>query len=868
MAFFRRWLLILAVLVLGGGHLLAAGSTREQRAYAAAVASFQDGLWSHAETNLFQFLKKYPDSTNVPSAVLLLAQAEFKQGAFARAAALLDQHQDGAGMLADQYTYWKGESQYAIGDFSGAAQSFIAVSRDFLQSPLRLTAQVEAASACTKISAWARVANLLADTNGAFRLTEHLDPANGLVAQGRLLLAQAKFELKDYPGAQVELEALQSHPLPPPLDWQWASLYCQTKMALGDNPAALAATTNLLRIARSENNEAHMAESVAMQAGLLVKLEQPDEALSVYRLNLTNTAPTELQQQAVLKIAELAMEQKQYSVAEQSLDQFLVEFPDSPAADLVLLTSGKLHLNDYLAQPMASNLLAEAQTRFDRFLATYTNSPLAGKAFLDRGWCGWLSTNYSECLSDFMSASERLAPSADLAVARFKMGDALFARSEFSAARTNYQLVLDDFSGFPEVRKELGGRALYQILRASLALHDNATATAALGRLLKDDTLDKFAQGAALLLGQSTIDPAQARAVFQQQKQQFPASALRPEVDLAIARTYEQQQNWPAAITNYEAWLKNFPTNNLSPQAEFALALATFHAGDETNAFNQFSHFTVQFPTSELAPQAQWWVADYYFRQGGTNYLNAEANYELIFQNTNWQNSPLIYPAQLMAGRAAMDRQGYKDAVRYFTGLIASSTTDTNCPPDLVTQARFAYGSALMQMPSPDTNNPLANYALATNVFSQITNEYSAQAWGEIGDCVFQMGDYAAATNAYEQVFGGNSPAGISLRSQAEVGFGMALEKLAAQASGAELTNLLTLARDTYLDVFYGANLRKDERSQDAFWTKKAGLQALPLIQTLGTTNIDAFFDHLEELFPQAKESLEKKRAALLPAKS
>lgn len=854
--------MILSLLIFSGGPTLAAG-TREERAYAAAVAAFQDGLWSRAETNFNQYIAKYPDATNLSQAVLFLAQSEYKEGAFNSAVALLDQYAPGSGSLADQYTYWKAESQFAAGNVSGAAETFSSVSHKFLHSPLRLTAQVEAAAACAQISDWSRVENLLADTNGMLVLTEQLDPANELVSRGRLLLAQAKFEQGNYAGALAVLSQLQTIALPPVLDWQRLHLFCQAKALANEPEAALAAATNLLQAARLEKNDSHVAESVALQAGLLEKLNRPEEALAIYQLNLTNAAPAEAQQQAVLKITRLATELKQFSQAEQSLDLFLSQFPASPAADIALLTSGELRLKEYLAGSASTNQLAEAQARFSQFLTAFGSHSLAGKAFLDRGWCGWLMHNYAQSLADFQDAAKKLAPSEDQAVARFKSGDAFFALNQFSAARTSYQSVLSDFAGFPEVQKELGGLALYQVVRASLALQDNAVAQTNLEQLLRGSTLDDFAQSSALLLGENIVDPGQAREVFQKLEHQFPTSALRPQVDLAIARTYEQEQNWSAAATNYESWLKSFSTNSLVPQTEFALALANFHAGNETNAFNQFSRFVARYPTNDLAPQAQWWVADYFFRRGDINYLNAETNYELIFQNTNWQASSLVYPAQLMAGRAAMGRLGYKDAIRYFTGLIA----DSNCPPDLGVQARLAYGAVLMQMPSADTNNPLANYTMATNVFSQITNEFRAQAWGEMGNCALQTGDYVTATNAYSLVFANNSPAGISLRSQAEVAYGQALEKLAAQVSGADQTNLLVLARDAYLDVFYGANLRKDEAAQDSFWTKKAGLQALPLIQALGATNTDLFFTHLEELFPQAREALEKKRAALAPVK-
>ena len=222
-----------------------------------------------------------------------------------------------------------------------------------------------------------------------------------------------------------------------------------------------------------------------------------------------------------------------------------------------------------------------------------------------------------------------------------------------------------------------------------------------------------------------------------------------------------------------------------------------------------------------------------------------------------------------MAGRAAMGLPSYPDAIDHFKSL----TSDTNCPADLNAQALFAYGSALMQMDSSDTNNPLANFQTAVDVFSQIclrypTNELNAQAWIEIGKCDLQLTNYDAATNACAQVFN-SSQADISARSQAQIGFGIALEKKADLATGSDQTRLRQLALDNYLDVFdssLGNNLRDGELA-DPFWVKKAGLQALPLVEALGVGDPEKFFNRLETLFPQLKDSLEKRKAVMLSAR-
>jgi TolA-binding protein len=870
MAFLRQWFFIAFALLLGGGQVFAA-SAREDRTYAAAVTAFQDGMWSRAETEFTQFVQKYPKSDRLAEVVLMQAEAEFKQEKLPQAIALLTARKAEAGNLADQYVYWIGEAQFQNGDFSAAAETFVSLTRDFPESSLRLRVVVEAAAARARLNEWPQLSALLEETNGVFQRAAQMDPANELVARGSLLLARAKFAQKDFAGAATVLESLNSQTLKPQLNWQRAYLLYQVKLAAGDTNAALAVTTNLVQIARSEKDGVLQAEGVALRAGVLEQLGLKAEALAAYQENLTN-APVERQRQAILKISELAIAQDQFYDAEQSLEKFLAQFPGSPATDVALLTLGELQLKDYTAQPAATNQLPEAQARFDRFLGAFTNSPLAGRVYLDRGWCLWLAGKIPESFDAFKAAARRLPPSEDLAVARFKMGDALFAQKDFTNALENYRAVADDFANFPAVAQTLGDRALYQMLRADLESTNVDGAGSAMARILKLYPASILADSSLLLMGEGLADarqPAAARALFQKFEGLFPNSPLRPPVELAIARTYEQDQNpdWPAAIRQYENWRNDFPTNALRPQADYALARANFQAGNETNAFRRFTDFVVQFPTNDLAPLAQWWVADHYFRLGGTNYMEAERNYKMLYQNTNWQGSQLIYQARLMAGRAAMGLPSYNDAIDHFTSL----TSDTNCPPDLNAQALFAYGSALMLQDSPDTNNPLANFQLATNVFNQIcqfysTNELNAQAWNEIGDCDLQLTNYDGATNAYAQVLSPNAPANISARSRAQIGFGIALEKKAALATGSDQTALLQLALDNYIAVFdtqFGEN--------DPFWVKKAGLQALPLMELpalSGVADPGKFIDNLETLFPQARDSLEKKRAALLPAKN
>jgi TolA-binding protein len=898
MAFLRQWLLILFALSLGGEQIMAA-SGRENRAYTAAAAAFLDGMYGRAETAFAQFVEKYPKSEHVGEAILLQAQAEIKLGGFTNAVARLTQPDNlaKAGPLADEYVYWTGEAQFQSGNYPAAAATWIALAQKFPESRRRLEALVDAAAAFKELAEWQQMVALLGTTNGVFQRAAQADPDGELVAGGKLFLAQARFALKDFTGAAAILEPLLDSPaLKPELRRQCGLLLYQVKVAANEADAALAVTTNLLQIAQLKTNDVWRAEGMALRAGALEQLGRTNDAIAAYQENVTG-APPDQQREAVLKIARLAAAQNDFASATTNLEKYLSQFTNSPAMDATLLTLGELRLKHFAGQPAATNELARAQTNFDQFIGTFTNSPLLSKAYLDRGWCGWLTAksaenagdaitaaqSYTNSYEDFKTAAQKIAalnqpPSEDLLVAWFKMGDVQFVQTNFAGALENYRAVLDSLKLFPEASATLGDVALYQGVRASVKLNDMADATNLLAQLLEKFPASTLAPGGALLVAESQTDltqPANARTLLENFEMTFTNSPLRPEAELAIARTYEQERNWPAAITNYAGWLKNFPTNDLRAQAGYSLAQADFQAGNETNASGHFTNFVAQFPMNALAPLAQWWVADHFFRAG--DFENAERNYKSIFQNTNWLGSPLanqtnlFYPAQMMAGRAAVARLDYTGANRdYFEKLEA----DTNCPLDLRVQATFARGDALMRSgsDSTDTNNPLANFGRATNEFFQVaqlypTNELGLLALFYIGECNVQLTNYDTATNAYALVL--NSPfASPYARNQAQIGLGIALEKKAALLSGAGQNALLNEALDNYLAVFNGLNLRDDEQP-DPFWLQKAGLQAAPLVGMLNNPDAEKkFYVSLKKCLPQLADFIDKKIAALPPVQN
>jgi TolA-binding protein len=872
MVSFRRWFLIALALLLGGGPLLAA--QREDRSYAAAALAFHDKFYSLAETKLNQYLQTYRKSTNAPAALLLLARTEYclkKYGAVTnRLGDPVNLAKAKAAGLADGYDYWRAEAQFAQGDLAGAAETFVSVAENYPNSPLALGAVVEAAAAFGENANWSQVDDLLDSPNGLFQRRAHLDAANGQVVDGRLLQAESKCAQQNFAGALQVLNLLDPPTLTPQQDWKRARLAYRADLGRNDLEAALAAATNLMQIARFGHGDlwaTNLAESVACRAGVFEQQGRWALASDAWRENLTNNIPDDQQRRAILKVADLAIIQGKLGEAETNLQSFWTKFPDSPAAGIALLTLGELHLKDFIARPAGTNHLVAAE----EYLADSTNGPLAGKAYLDHGWCNWLeaaaaqragdasaaAAKVADSLDDFKAAAQALPrESEDLAVATFKTGDAQFALTNYPDAIASYRQVLTGFPALTNVSASLGASALYQILRGQLALQDTNGMDDTMGQLLAKFFGAPATASSLLLAGQGFSDfgdPAKARELFERFERERTNSPLLPQAAFALARTYAREQNWPATVSHCEAWLQSFPASEFKPQVEYILAWAVAQAGDEPRSFQLFTNFVSQYPSNpSLTPLARWAVADHYFRLG-TNFTAAEFQYQSISES--FPTNDLAEPAQLMAARAAMGRFSYSEAIRYVKPIIENS----NAPAELQNQARFAYCEAARGMTSETNTLSLLE---ATNILGEMyvetpTNIAGALAWCETGDCNLQLGAFDSATNAYAQVLAAPS-ASVELRCRAQVGLGIALEKKADGQPPVVQRTLRTQALNNYLAVIYTTN-----DAADPFWMKKAALQALQLMPLVKEGEINDFIGRLEHWLPQLTDLLEKKRAAL-----
>ena len=876
----RRWILALLFLIAAGLRVTAAAapSPEEDQALKAAAESFRLTYYERAEKDYAAFVQKFPASTRVPEAIFFQAEARLKQTNYAGTISLLMTNLPSAGAWTDKYLYCLAQAHLGLRDFDKASEAFGRLAKEFPAATNRLETSYQEALMRARLGAWTNVVHLLEDTNGVFR-TLGTNIGNPLVFQGYLLLSEAQLALKNYAAAQGALDPFTNSLLAPVNAWQRQQLLCRIQVAASKLEEALVNADKLIVMASNTTELSFQAESFAVKGDILERLGRPDQAIAAYTNNLVEGVPMPRQREALFKTAGLSIAQNRIPEAAQILERFLNQYPKTASADLAWLSLGELRLRQFFESSNASknpadpagltgdtNLLAKAKAALLTVTTNFSQSPVLGKSQMSLGWCYWFENNLVESEKQFFLALERLSRSPDRALTHFKLGDLQFKRGNGAGALTNYNAILEEGAADPVVETNLFELALYQTVRAALAVSSFGPATNALMKLLAWYPQSYRTDGAVLLTGQSISreNPVEAGHIYADFLKASPDATLRPELELAIARTHELQNAWTNAIAQYDNWLARFTNHPARPRAEFYRALALSHSGDPTNAFVGMTNLVARFPTNDLAPMAQWWMADFFFDRGA--FALAESTYQKI--EDTWPRSELAFQARLKAGHAAVGRQGWANAREYYFQPLA---TNPACPPYIQSQARFALGLAIM---SQDSTNKADDYGFAINVFrriSETTNELAVLAWGQIASCYLQWAQSPAQlTNAvdYFQRIIVEPKADAAARSIAKVGLGVVITKQANEAAGEEQNNLRKVALDHYLDVFERKILRDGEQA-DPFWTKKAGMDAAQLASTLENWTLAArIYERLIELMPELqpylRERLQKAQQAAI----
>ena len=848
-----------------------AAGAAETDLFRAASKAFQDGFYRRAAVKYATLVEAYPQSPKAAEAVLLQAQCLYKAGSYDEVVALLGTKVEGDAALVDRYLYWLGHARYAKGGFALAADTFGGLVSRFPDSPLALEAAYWQSKSLSRLGNYEQVVEVLQSPEG-FRRLARLRPNDELVPKSLLILGEALLNTKQYQAWLPVRDELSRRNLDPELNWQWEHLNCRNYLADGSLEAARQSAANLVRLAEATKDPRLEAESKLLLGEAHESLGQNAEAMEAYRYCLAERIPAEYRKRALEKVISLELLASESVSAIERLSGVIATNAPDKLTRLSRLALGELLLDQaarmartnasVLELSAATNLLSRARAQFDHLLSESTNQVLLGEAHLRKGETFALAGMVGESASEFNAALGSAGDPQLESRVRFKLGDALYRKGDYASALTNYQkvvLLLEDDEG---VDSDIAVRSFYQQALAGVAAGELEAARAALDRLLEGDPTGELTYRAMLAVGEALMRDGlslQTRKEAQDlltQEASSAAEALKPDLRLLIAQTHAMEGDWETAANAYEAWLQQNTNHARRVEAQFDLGWLRYKAGNEDVAYGIYTNFVVAHKTDPLAARAHNWLGNYYVRKGADFADQAEKQFLMVFTSTNWPPSELTYRAQLMAGRMAVERQGWQEARDYFTRLINKEQV----PSSIRVDAFFALGDLTRVEQVTADASPTERFEKAINIYSKIVQEHSespkrVRALGEIANCHWTLAlttrnpeRLRMAGEAYQKVVQWPAP-DAAARSQAKVGLGNVRAAQARQQGNDEA--LLEEAINHYQDLVYGDDFYRDGELPDPFWVQRAGLEAGRLLEELGRRGQAVkLYQRLNELIP------------------
>ncbi len=839
-----------------------AASTAETRAQEAIVRQFQDGLFDFVDKESLTFIKQYPESELLAGVVLLRAQALLKLKLQDEALNQLNEKSAAAGKLADEFRFWSGQARLEKGDLQGAAHVFGQVASEFPSSPRRLEASFLQASLLVRLGDHARGIALLKELAGTPPPTAGDRTPEDWGARAGLLLAETLLKAGDAGEALKALEPLASRKLGPELEWQCQLFQARGLLAANQPAPANQHASNLWTTVTNSLSREWLAEAAITQGEILERLGQTNAALPYYSRILSEPVASSFRRFALQKTIELSLNSGNIPGTVAQLQAFADQHRDDEILDVVHFALGELRLREYRQNRATpgnldlTNLLRQARAGFDMVLTNYTKSPLTGLAHLNRGWTLWEEggSQLGEGLISFQAAASRFPGGPERAIALSKAADCQERLGDLPGAVSNYWQVITNSGGGTNVVSQ----ALLQAFKVTL---DS-------GQLPGAESAVRYAQQMQppgqvpvermiLQLARHLNAKSQSSAARSWLTNTLPTLTdplLSSEYRLTLAATFEQENNLPAAQMEYNRWLELASTNQAIPRdvlagGNFQSARVAYQLSADTNSLRLLTNFIASFPESTNVPQAHYLTGEYYFGLGDYEQAQLSFQQKRLLENTNAPFGELACRARLMAGRAAVAGQRYKDAREHFVwvitnGPLSSLVVNSPIPVPVAAEAYLLLGGLFLSDPGDLSTNTAARYREALTSYSKVAerlppNEYVPTAWGEIGNCYLQLAAldpsqasklYDSAADAFTKAMATN--AAISVRSQAEVGLGIVLEKHSLLKPPAEQAALLTSALDHFLRVFYGKNSGESEQP-DPYYVKQAGLAAAELAEKM-----------------------------------
>lgn len=449
--------------------------------------------------------------------------------------------------LVTETIMWRGESQYALGDYAEAARSYATAAADE-KFPMADYATVRQADALAALKQYGEAAAVYASVPAKFKKSQYVELCN-------LEAGKKYYAAGEYPNAQSFLEkvvAAGGKSAPDAAHWIARSLLKQNRPA-----EALAVVERIL----PQAGQGPEAASLSMdRADAVYELaDRRGESIALYAALAAKYPKDPLAPQALYMAAFAAMGQGEHPAALGHADAFLAAYPDHE------LRLGVMHVK--AESSLLSGKFAEAEKLYDQLL-------------------------------------EKAPGDRDAEIWKVHRGTAMYLQKKYPEAVAALEPVADQI-GTPNLKAE----AWYRIGRSQAALDQFAAATKSLEASLAAEPKWKLADDALLVLAyayQKTGDLPKAKENAQKVIAEFPESKLLDMAHYRLGECARLGDDLKMAVAEYGRIIENWPESSLVRHALYGLGWAQLGQEGFAEAEATFSTLIEEYPSDTLIPRTRY----------------------------------------------------------------------------------------------------------------------------------------------------------------------------------------------------------------------------------------------------------------------
>ncbi len=707
--FFYFYFLIALVCV---PHLCLAQTT-ETDLLSAAQQAFNDGFDDVATRYLEDFLVKYPQSPNLPTAKLLLGQCDFLRGDYGKALDLfeeLNQQVD----KRDEILFWQGETYLKEGRLHDAQRDYQAVINAFPQSTYVPQALYSLGWSFFQEKEFTFAKQTF------LRLIKYF-PKHQLSQDAFLRTAECDYNDGRFKDAIADFQGFTAK-------YPKSNHLCEVNFNIAESLYYLDDFDTAIKFYQKTNvpscDDNLRIAAYTAQGWCYLKLGKFDDAQNIFKKAENFSKAKGLSpQEVVLGQANLAYESGFYDKALALFTDFIKKYPQSPH-----WTQG------YLGRANVFYLLKRYdEARLDYLhLENQKDPDIAEKCRFGLGWCEFKVGHIAGALGRFQEVFDHSSEAESKANALVQMGDVYQESSQWDNAAGMYERAKNIYPN-----NEMMDYVLYRQAIALLKSGKAGAAASVLKSLRDAFPNSKYLEDFDYYMGVISFKKGDWQKSAQTMEMYLKGlarpSAFTPDANYLLALSYLNLKEPEDALKYFQKILRLYPNEtDIAKNADIGIAKCQFELGQTLQAVQRFKLIVYKYPRTDAQFDALLWLAQYYLKNGGTD--AAIEYYRSIIEM--FPDSPQIDQIHYELGQA-YEVQGQSDEA---LGEYKAVSTDDE---SLKGKTRLAIAGII----SKDLDPQRAIAAFKSIIAS--SPEYAGEAYLKLGQLYRNAQEYEKEIDVY-----------------------------------------------------------------------------------------------------------------------